>query len=252
VKASDGGVSPLTQLYGNMPSVKLSRAQAGAATFEQRFASIARFVAGMVRKFHGSLSPEGHVSFELDDVFTDCWIELREKNTLYDNKASSYIVFASVLVSHLLLELRERSRCVRMPANASMVLKAYDRKDSESQLTKPQRILYMQILASGRDHGPLRGGSDARGHAASTANRVCGPHDELEREEHEAAETTRLARQLCKLTTLECVTLSASLGLWGNAKASHREVSLEYGFSEKFVKTVLRRARHKLKIKARP
>lgn len=247
---------PLYSYYASLPSVKLTREQARDATFDERFASIGRYLARQAGLFHHSLSAEGKVSHDPDDICSELWIELREKNGSYNWEEGSYLAFASPVIRHKLIWLRETSRVVKMPMNANVSFSEAEQAEQEGTLSKTKRITLACIRAAATDHMPLVSTSRHAEHAPDAVefqpiDESMQPLEELETEESEEACVGDLSRNLLTLTLLEAVVLGASLGLWGSDKRTLGQVSLQYGHDPKHLATVLREARRKLGISAK-
>jgi len=241
--------NPLTDHYGRMVRPRMTREQAGKASFEERFDAIARYVVSHVKTFFFALSPEGKISYELDDIVTEVWVELAQKNHLYRPELGNYLAWANTLIRNLLIDLRERSRCIRMPTNASTVFRRSEVQQEAGTLPEARRLLLLQMMAAGRDHFLIRSGPDGEDEEGPSPSD--SPEQADERALTEDARFYELSAKLNQLSTLECVVLGATLGLWGRTPSTYREVALQYGHDEKFIRLTLRRARRKLGIRVK-
>jgi DNA-directed RNA polymerase specialized sigma24 family protein len=241
---------PLIKHYSKIKCDPLTPDEAASATFDERFNSIAHFVITQVKNFYFSLSREGRVSYTVDDIFSDVWVELAEKNEQYDSSRGGYLIFASRIIRNHLVDMRERSRCVRLPSNATSTMKKYSEALEAGELKEAQKSILLSILAAARDHVELICIGDDLVNEPSDPS--VDPHEELERFESEEEMYKSLSARLDTLTTIECAVLGASMGLWGSDALASGEVAFKYGADVKFVNRTLRRARRKLGIKARP
>jgi hypothetical protein len=204
---------PLLSHFGSMCG-RLSREEAEYADFDKRFASIGRFVVGQSIRFYSvTLSREGRVSYDPEDIFMELWAELRHRDGKYNAVLGEYLTFAQRVVRNKLSELLECTHCVESPANAGEKYKELLAKADVAELEPREQKRLSALIAANVDHAPL-GGSD------SIEDRVSRPEEEAIKNERRKLSEDAITKCLSKLSARESLAIGYAFGLWSREKMS--------------------------------
>ncbi len=199
---------PLLKHYGSMCQ-RLSKVQAAASTFDERFASIGRFVVGQAIRFYTStLSPEGRTAYDPEDIFLECWSELKSRNDRYDPARGSYLVFAHRVIANRLSEIIETVHCVQLPANAAEKFRELMALEADGKLDARRSRRLAALIAASVDHEQISLG-------AAVVDPSDSPEDAVLSSERRKLIEGSVRRLLSLLSARESMALSFEFGLWG-------------------------------------
>ncbi len=227
----------LLKYFNSLYCGPMNRVDAYSADFNQRIASISRFLVREANRFYDRMSPEGRASYDPEDVILELWIALKERDHKFDSGRGTYLHFAQSVTRNCLFELGSQARVVKMKAHQAPVLKT-----DLSQIFDPSDINYLEtVLRPSRDHDFIPAGLPD--------DRVLSP---IERDIHE--EDMELSREnvvefLNSLTLFECIALGASIGLWGDdPQNTVKAKAQQYNVSSYALGRALMTARIKLRL----
>lgn len=125
MRKSDLEPYPLLQAYDVDPPA-LPREQVASASFEERFALASRVCVGLVVILHRYLSDEGKASLSPEDLFIECWMELKKRDRFFTPDRGDYTAFAVVVFRNRFRELMLQSRVVKLPMRVRVAMRGDD------------------------------------------------------------------------------------------------------------------------------
>lgn len=193
--------------------------EASSATPEERITSVWPFVVKQVSAFISSLHQRELVNFDADDVLIEVWIELRQKDCKWDPRIGTYISFAGKIIHHLFVRIRERSRTVESPRNATCRLKeCISLLQSGKNLTEARSKNRNDILRT-------INGTSLMGEVVPEYEHHSSPESDCLGQEHEIILEDAVKRSVSALSPLEAFVLGRLHGLWGNESQTLDQVA---------------------------
>lgn len=216
----------------------LTPSQAAAASFEERVNSIGRFLVGQVLASYRRLSPEGRVAYDPDDLILECWIKLKERDSKYQSARGEYVVFARKIIRNCLVEITEKTRCVKLPANSAGMFRSLQGSQAECDVSR------LELLTrTARDHVVLDGVQ-----AEDLDSGEPCPLQIMVNAETAAADREELAKTLSdNLSAVECLALGSYYGAWDNQRRLLRDVARDHNVGVQPLRKALASAREKVR-----
>lgn len=244
-------------------SPRLTQEQAAAASFDERFASIVPWLKKYIAATAGRWAKRQVANYSPEDVFHECYIELRVKNHLFDPTRSNYLGFARRLVVLLLPRLRDRSLTVELPRDSSFAERQYRKAvDAGEEVSAKRRETFERIqgarvqfylspvaVVAGdgddefvpRDRPARRLGGDI------PVDATLGLPEDRQPPEPDPQARRQLAAAIGHLSPIEARMVGSLYGLWGRPRLTNDELAGELGVSINQVRSVRRRALEKIK-----
>jgi RNA polymerase sigma factor (sigma-70 family) len=183
-----------------------------------RIRSIWPFAVQKVMKFHESLKPREQANTDPEDLLSDLYIMLVEKNGQWQPERGRYITYAGKLIVRELLAIRDRSRTIQSPRNATSRMKDYQACDENGTLTERRRETYGQLSRTVENAKPMPSDGVAwrvdDDHVEEVAERDLGEH-----------ELGLISKAIRKLPPTESLVLGWASGLWGSGFCTHQEIA---------------------------
>lgn len=133
----------------------LSIEEAAAATRDQRIESVWPFIVRRVLSFNSTLKPRERSNFDAEDVLSEIWVELSEKDGDWNPERGKYITFVGKLIDRHFCTIREKARTVHSPRNASCRTKEYQEEEAAGSLTEARRKTFADIRRTGEAMGSI-------------------------------------------------------------------------------------------------
>jgi hypothetical protein len=198
---------PTIFAFGEGPIEYLTIEQAQAATPAERIKSVWPFLVRSTLKFCDSLRRRAAINFDPEDVLTELWIVLAEKDAKWEPARGPYLSFAGRVITNELHQIRDRAGTIQGPRNATCRVKQYERERAVGTLTEKKAATLRDIRRAFADHESLE---------PETAGRIVTRSERLEPDE--LAAETRLRRQigaaLLDLPSAEAAVIGRSFGFY--------------------------------------
>lgn len=209
------------------------------ANTEDRIASVWPFMIRKSASFVESLRDRQRSNYDLEDVLTEIYVELRTKDPRFNPEVATYITFSAYLVDHLFVALRDNSRTVHSPKNSGSRLNDYESSRVSGELTGKKAVTAQKIR---RTRGDFGGVEDQAGVECRYK-----PDQEVE-----DAETRRTARNavvsgLASLTPYEAAVTGGLAGLWGQPTMTVDELVDAHGGCRDDVRAAIRSSKIKIR-----
>ena len=226
---------PIFNAYGANQEF-LDNAAAAAVGVEGRIRSIWPFIVRRCLAFAKSIKPRERTHFDPEDILSEIWVKLAEKDALWSPDRGKYITFAGVIIDRELGSIRDKARTVHAPRNSAGRMKDYRKEEADGSITRRRS-------ATASDIRRTRFGSCDIAHASGVASLNSPvPLDFLSEEESRAAAAASVASAIKKLSPLESMVIGRIFGLWGKPEASVWLVAWEFGRSQEEVRRIKDRA----------
>lgn len=173
--------------------------------------------------FQKGLSRSERINFDLEDTLMELWIALAERDDKYNPERGRYITFASSVIRHHLIAIKERAKTVHSPRNAVCRVKQYKQSINAGTISEARSKTYRDILRTNRSREAL----DCQQHPGGDT-----PDDEAAYRDITAIVTEAVSNELRHLKPTEAMAVGASIGLWGAEKQSARGVARRLGIKE--------------------
>jgi hypothetical protein len=226
---------PIFDAYGGKHEF-LGIEEAAETTVEGRIKSIWPFIVSQVRLFSLTLNPRERVNYDPEDVLSEIWLTLAEKDHKWTPDRGKYITFAAVVIDHEFCSIRDKARTIHAPRNSSCRLKKYREEEADGSITGRRAKTAADIRRTGD-------GTKDLGHERN-ADRTSGsePPAILAGAESRAASHDAMKLAIRCLTPFESLVLGRLMGLWGRPAASVWRISWETGRDQEEVRRAKERA----------
>lgn len=231
---------PVVFAFGDGPIRFLDDEEARTATVQDRIKSVWPFLVREVLKFSETLKPRSLAAFDVEDVLTELWIVLAEKDEKWNPDRGPYINFAGKVISNELHAIRDRSHTVKAPRNSACRIKEYESEEDEGSLTSRRRKTLGDIRRVMGDHEPVENHeSIATGEDETTAT--------VERREELRLISDAVLKALMGLTAEEADVIGKSFGLWNQKPLPLEEIAQRRGRGIDAIKKAKLRGEAKLR-----
>jgi DNA-directed RNA polymerase specialized sigma24 family protein len=150
---------PTIFAFGEAPIAYLSIEEAQAATPAERIKSVWPFLVRSTLKFCDTLRRRAAINFDPEDVLTELYIVLAEKDAKWEPARGTYLAFAGRVVANALHQIRDRAGTIHGPRNAACRVKQYERERAEGTLTAKKAATLRDIRRAFADHDSLDPGA---------------------------------------------------------------------------------------------
>jgi RNA polymerase sigma factor (sigma-70 family) len=203
--------------FGPEPS-RVPKEREREADFDARVESIWPFLMSMCSSFVERLSPSERQSLDLDDVLSEAFVRLKEKDHCWNPDRGRYITFAGSVVRRMLYDLRDRSRTVKSPSNSSIRSKAYEEKAATTGgVANP---IWESIAATKREYvsiNGVEGGVDIEDHGP--------PAEDEAKESRDRDVAKKLKEFIGSLTPYQAAVVGMEYGLFGQPTRTVAEIA---------------------------
>ncbi len=210
------------------------------ADVHARIRSIGGFMVRKVTRFYESLKSREKANCDPEDLLIELYIMLVEKDGHWNPERGKYITYAGKLIHRELLAIRDRSRTVQSPRNATSRLKEYQASEMEGKLSDRRRETYGQLS---------RTVENARSMPSADLLWLVA-EDHVEEIEHQDAAERRLqlvARAIKRLGPVESCVIGWASGLWGSGSLTHQEIADKTRLSVEDVREIKAAAHAKIR-----
>ncbi len=164
---------PAIFAFGEGPIEYLTVEAAKAATPHDRIRSVWPFLVKRALKFCETLRNRPSINFDPEDVLTELYGLLLEKDAKWEPERGSYLTFVGRVVTNELHQIRDRAGTIHGPRNAACRLKQYEAEHREGTLSEKKTETLRDIRRAFADHESL----DPEAAEAMIAGRI-EPDDE--------------------------------------------------------------------------
>ncbi len=233
--------------YGSRQSF-LDTESAIAATVEDRIRSVWPFIVRRAVWFSSTLKPRERVNFDPEDLVTELWATLAEKDALWSPAKGKYITFAGVVIDRALSAIRDKARTVHAPRNSSWRMKQYREEEAAGTLTDRRRRTAADIQRTSKVAGSIgsRGATDEDGCACEPVT-LADPLAAFMRKETADVLRSGLREAMERLDPFDAHIVARLAGLGGVEAKTLQELATEVGREESEVRRADRRARLKIR-----
>jgi DNA-directed RNA polymerase specialized sigma subunit len=208
---------PLLKAFGEH-HVFLDAPDEAKSDVNTRIQSIWPFMVRRVIRFYKSLKPREKANCDIEDLLLELCAMLIENDKHWDIGRGRYITFAGKLIAHELLAVRDRSRTVHSPRNASSRIKEYKASAEEGTLSERRRETFEQL-------------SRTIDNIKAMPNTDLGLHyeddrlEDVDQRDLDANAKKLLAKAIKRLPPAESLVVGWSSGLWGSGYCTHEEIA---------------------------
>lgn len=226
---------PVFDAYGGKHDF-LDAGEAAGTTVEGRIRSIWPFIVRRVLAFSETLKPRERVNYDPEDVLTEIWLILAEKDALWTAERGKYITFAGIIIDRELCSIRDKARTVQAPRNSSCRMKKYREEEADGSITGRRAKTAADIRRTGD-------GTKDLGHERN-ADQVSGrePLAILAGAESRAESHDAIKSAIKRLSPFEALVVGRLSGLWGRPASSVWLISWETGRGQEEVRRAKDRA----------
>ncbi len=230
---------PLFETLSKM-SIELTEAEQKKAAPKDRLASIIPYMLQRAWGFARTLTTSQRINYDPEDTLSEIYEEMLLKDEKWNPELSSYMTFAHMMIDHLLIAIRDRSRTVHSPRNSGSRLAAYEAKRVLGELTGPTLATANAIQGTRTD--PV----GTQDYDSETGTAVL---DSLCRAEEENVLAKAMLMGLSVLSPYEAAVVGSKWGLWGKEIRNITEIANDLGMSALEVRGVLNGSESKMKEK---
>lgn len=231
---------PVIFAFGEGRIPPLTHEEAIAATAEGRIKSVWPFLVKSVLKFADSLRPRDLANYDPEDVLTELYIALKEKDCKWEPDRGRYLTFAGKVVQNELHAIRDRAHTVHSPRNSSCRLKQYEAANQAGELSGRKAKTYQDIKRVIGEHEALEPDAAIPGEVPATS-------DVVDRRESLRLVNSAVLSGVMGLAPDEAKTVGKAFGLWGQADQPLATIALEQGRTIDSVKKTKGRALEKIR-----
>jgi hypothetical protein len=231
---------PVIFAFGEGKIPPLTHEQAIAATPEERIRSVWPFLVKSVLKFADTLRPRDLANYDPEDVLTELYIALMEKDCKWEPERGRYLTFCGKVVENELHAIRDRAHTVHSPRNSSCRLKQYEAADAEGNLSGRKAKTYADIRRVIGEHEALDGDAMIPASAPDTAEVV-------DRRESLRVVNSGVMAGLRVLAPDEATTIGKAFGLFGHPDQPLATIAMKQGRTIDSVKKTKGRALEKIR-----
>jgi RNA polymerase sigma factor (sigma-70 family) len=194
--------------FGLEPA-KLSPEEAITATVDQRIGSVWHYIIRKANQFVETLSRRERANYDVEDVLTEVYLELRTKDARWEPDRGNYLTFAAKIASRCMSNIRDRARTVESPRNSSCRLAQYQAAEDRGSITDRQAKTFLDVKRTARVGEIGHGGSQASGAEPTSID------DSVEAKEQERLINDAIVWGIMALTPFESMVIGAYSGLRG-------------------------------------
>ena len=110
-----------------------------------RIQSVWPFLVREVLAFGMSLSPREQANFDPEDIITELWVKLAQKDHKWSPERGRYISFAGAVVETELARIRDRTRTVKPPGNSAARMREYAEKEEAGTLSEREALTRVRL-----------------------------------------------------------------------------------------------------------
>lgn len=209
-------IGPIYSKYADNAK-QLSTEEAIKATREERIHSVWRMMVHETRRFLSKTKYRNRANFDAEDILSELWIALAERDHWWSPERGAYTTFASTIIHHALIVIADRSPTVQCPRNSTSRIKNAQERDRNGNLS-PKRAMTLQALirvnshistlSDGCDYNRPGRNSDASPHFTCTPKRPSDIVDPRIPDPSETVTNKELGEQLLAILSKEQLTLS--------------------------------------------
>ncbi len=231
---------PVIFAFGDGPIEFLDDEAARSASLQDRIRSVWPFLVREVLKFAETLKPRALANFDPEDVLTELWIVLAEKDSKWEPERGRYLTFAGKIVANELHAIRDRSNTVHSPRNSACRIKEYESDELANGLSERRRKTLSDIRRVMGDHEPVE---DNERIATGEGETI----ESVERREELRLISDAVRKAMMGLSAEEADVIGKSFGLWGQDPLSLEEIALRRGKGIDAAKKAKLRGQYKLR-----
>lgn len=238
---------PIFHAYGATQTF-LEPEEAAATTLEGRIKSVFPFIVRRCLSFHKTLKPRERVNYDPEDILSEIWLTLTEKDALWSPDRGKYITFAGMVMDREFCSIRDRARTIHAPRNSSCRMKEYRKEEADGSITDCRRRTAEDIertnsIASSTGY---RGATDEEGFSCEPTI-TDDPLATLAARERADGMRSGLRDALERVSLFEAEAVTRLAGFGGREATTVKELALEVGRTE----VEVRRAKDRAMLKIR-
>ncbi len=196
----------------------LTAEEASVATRDDRIRSVWPFAVKRVLKFHKSMKPRDRTCYDPEDMLSQMYLLLCQKDHLWKPERGKYITYAGKLIARELYSVLDRAKIVQSPRNTSTRLKAHAAREKEGTLTERRLETHRRIL---RTLSTVKGSPSMLMACLSGEDQA----EEIERRDLVNYELELMAKAIRKLSLSESCVIGWLSGLWGSGVCTPEQVA---------------------------
>lgn len=188
---------------------------AAGKTLDERIKSVWPFIISCVRSFEKTLSVRERANYDMEDVVSEIWLALAEKDDKWTPERGKYITFAGVVIHRELSAIRDKCRTVHGPRNSSCMMKKYSMGEDDGTITPRKAKTAADIRRTIKGATCVTENPPTKGCNSPEPSAVVG------RAESAAENLDAVKLSIRKnLTPFEAKVMGLLCGLWGNPSLS--------------------------------
>ena len=206
----------------------LTSDQAASSTPNERITSVWPYICNKASEFTATLTPRERANFDVEDVITEIWLYIRERDHKWTPERGQYISFVGPLVHNCLYGLREVTRTIESATNTCSRLKKFDQESEKGELSESKRktMEAMQRSVSGPDK------------LTDTIVKNDSPDSEIIAEEEHREIVLAVVDLVRHVSYEEASIIGPYLGLWGQKKLKFGQIACKLGTTSTRVKEI--------------
>lgn len=204
----------------------LNSDQAASSTPNERIRSVWPYICSKAREFTATLTPRERANFDEEDVITEIWVYIRERDHKWTKERGQYISFVVPLVHNCLYGLREVTRTIESATNTCSRLKSFDKEAKKGELSDSKRKTMESMQRSVA--GPEK--------LTDIVIKNDSPDSEIIAEEEHREIVLAVVDIVRHISYEEASIIGPHLGLWGQSQRSFGEIACKLGKSCSSVK----------------
>ncbi len=232
---------PLVQAFCE-GAAKLTTEQAMAATRDERIKSVGYFMLRQINSFASTMRPRERANFDVEDMWTELYTVVAKQDHKWDPATATYLTFVGMLVAHELEEIRNKSRTVQSPRNASLRLRAYAESRANGSLSQRSSVTDLAIrrTISDPERSFIEGSKGETSADAFLASNCEPPEVQVADKEDSRQNRIAMGKALARLDHLTASMIRMLYGLKGDGRVSIGEIAERSGVSYREAKRIIR------------
>ncbi len=208
---------PIFSAYAGTQAFIGSADRGEGLPFEDRVKSIWPFLVRRCSSFHASLKPREKTNYDPEDILSEVWVALAEKDHKWEPSRGKYITYAGAIMDREFSSIRDKARTVEAPRNSAGRLKRYV-ADALDGTISGQRARTADALKRTSDGtitiSPARAGRGNDDHGVDPVDhRVTGPAATIENRERSARNRAAIMDAVQVLSTVESIVICRIAGI---------------------------------------
>lgn len=231
---------PIFDAYGKTHEF-LDEAETVAATVEGRIKSVWPFIVSRVLEFSRTLKGRERINFDPEDILTELWVVLADKDALWTPERGKYITFVGIIIDREFSSIRDKARTIHSPRNSSCRMKKYREEEEGGTISDRRAKTAADIRRTGA--GPKDLCLDSHNQRTTSLE----PISVMAGSEKAAENLDAISKAVRRLSPFEAYVVGRLIGLWGRSQSSVWLIAWETGREQ----VEVRRASDRAKLKIR-